>query len=147
MNALLLLKRLAGIRQFTVHVEFPDDLGGSHYGEGLTTVRSESAAEVILFDCGRWSRPTHLRFSGGYRWNFANAVDGFKIDHIRHGADNPVFLAALVPVNPFLYKNLESYHCEADSYDVEVRFMEEEVVMQWSIRGPRKNQNLCIRYR
>lgn len=79
---------------------------------------------------------------------FAPADGGRALDvaHLRRGADHPVPLVRLVERGGALVSEAP-HRCGEDRYALIVRAEAGEVELAWTIRGPRKDSSIVVRYR
>jgi hypothetical protein len=103
-------------------------------------------APNIDVSSGRPARRSHP-FSNRYRWSLNLDVPSIGLAHLRQGA--PVQLVEFTGVEATedtLTANA-AHQCAPDRYDAVIKLVGHDVLLQWAIRGPRKDYRLETRYR
>jgi hypothetical protein len=128
---------------FTSHSEAGTGWDGT--GDGVVELRSP-APDVLIFDeSGRWQSHHHgrsTRFANVFRWT--RLPSSLSLEHLRFGADRPVFLFDLAPGEDGLWRDVTPHLCGEDCYSGTLKADGKELIVEWSIRGPRKRES--IRY-
>lgn len=144
LNALLsLLRRVRSLR-FDAHSE--SATGWEGVGNG-TVVVSEPIPNAIIFDeAGRWQptavgRPA-VEFKNVFRWSAVG--DALRLEHLRFGPDHPVLLFDMAPDQKGVWREVGPHHCREDCYTASLVVEGEQLMVSWSIVGPRKRES--IRY-
>jgi hypothetical protein len=116
-------------------------------GRGLGTVEVRAACDTVItfHEQGEW-RPEggrDLRFHNVYRWTLAG--DLLRLEHLRLGADNPVHLLDLVQTGEGEWQSTLPHLCREDCYAAELLVRDDQLVLRWSVNGPRKQQRIeCV---
>lgn len=119
-------------------------------GVGIGTVAvSEPAAGVVVFqEAGTWqpSAPDQaaIGFNNVFRWSAAGQA--LRLEHLRRGADSPVLLFDMAPAERGKWREVSAHQCRADSYTATLTVESSQVVVAWSIVGPRKRESIRYTY-
>ncbi len=118
-------------------------------GEGTGSVQTElTDSDVLIFrENGEWAPETGrpLRFHNVYRWS-KTGRDSVCLEHLRFGPDKPVKLFELVAESPELWTSPAPHHCGDDLYSAVLKVGEDKIDLQWTIRGPRKDERIHYIY-
>lgn len=118
--------------------------GWNGVGTGVVTVSEPSPYVLIFEESGRW-QPHHtqdLPFSNVFRWSLV--AETLRLEHLRFGAQYPVFLFDLVQGKDGTWREISPHACGEDYYSGKLSIIGQQVELQWTIKGPRKNES--IRY-
>lgn len=85
-------------------------------------------------------------FSNVFPWSLKAESGVITLEHLRFGAQNPVFLFSLIPVDAHTLESLDSHVCNQDSYFGQVRCDKHFVQFNWRIIGPKKNEEIDYLY-
>ena len=115
------------------------------WGAGRVMVQHRGSDQVVLEEQGRWETPAgqSFRFSNAYRWT--RAADYLQIEHVRRGAEHPVYLLALEPVSADRLQSRSPHICGADLYKASVR-LGGGLVVEWQVEGPKKQDRIVNKY-
>lgn len=132
---------------FTARSPLPNGWNGS--GEGKVEVDQPAPSVLIYSETGQWT-PTGgkpLRFSNVYRWTFHPDTSAIRLEHLRFGADRPVYLFDLRADSEQSFISAEPHLCGEDCYAAQVRLEQQAIQMLWSIQGPEKEETISYRHR
>lgn len=122
--------------------------GWNGTGTGTVEVREASDGAMTFHEQGVW-RPEggerDLRFHNVYRWT--RTGDLLRLEHLRFGADNPVFLFELTQVGEEEWRSVSPHLCRDDCYTAVLLVHDDGIVLRWSIDGPRKKETIEYAYR
>jgi hypothetical protein len=79
-----------------------------------------------------------LRFSNVFRWSAVGET--ICLEHLRFGADRPVYLFDLAPAGECEWRSASPHQCREDCYAAQLVVRGDTVVLRWSIDGPRKQE-------
>ncbi|WP_423821730.1 DUF6314 family protein [Salinisphaera sp. SPP-AMP-43] len=117
-------------------------------GRGQAELSPESAgADWRLVERGRFQPAGAARdvaFHNIYRWQ--RLADGLALSHERFGTDAAVFLFELVDDGQGRLVSRAGHHCGADVYAAQLVPMADGFTLDWTIRGPAKNERLYYHY-
>ena len=80
-----------------------------------------------------------------YRWMFCNSGN-IKLEHLRFGKDNPVFLVELFPSGKNEWSSIQPHNCNDDLYYAELKLENNNIILSWNVKGPTENYRLKTRY-
>ena len=101
-----------------------------------------------MFDeSGTWTPESGkaLPFTNVYRWS--RVGDSLRLEHLRFGPDRPVFLFDMVENEHGDWREISPHVCGDDRYTASLAVHGEEIVVAWSIHGPRKRESIRYTYR
>lgn len=142
-----LVERLRQVKNMHFVASSQAATGWSGVGEGEVEV-IESTADVLLFiEKGRWRTETgaDLRFNNTFRWTKIEGV--LRLEHLRFGAENPVFLFDMALAEDGLWRAVEAHECRDDLYKASLHVQPQQIEVAWSINGPRKQESIRYIYR
>jgi hypothetical protein len=77
-----------------------------------------------------------------------DATDGnLRLEHLRFGADQPVFLFDLRPEADGMFSSTQPHVCQDDCYSARMVISDDEIQLTWTVAGPEKNETIDYRYR
>jgi hypothetical protein len=113
--------------------------GWNGVGFGIVKV-SKPAPNVLIFDeSGSWQQDggKEIRFTNVFRWSFLG--DRLQLDHLRFGANNPVFLFEMATDAKGIWREINPYQCGTDFYRASLHTENERIFVTWSVRGPKRD--------
>ena len=117
-------------------------------GNGAGSVRvSEPEPGVIVFnEAGIWqsSGGAEVHFTNVFRWS--STGESLRLEHLRFGPKNPVFLFDLVPGANGEWNDVSPHMCREDSYRATLVVEGRQLLVSWSITGPRKRESIKYIY-
>jgi hypothetical protein len=141
-----LWERLADVRAlaFVARSGLPGGWIGA--GSGTVVVERADAATQTFNESGVW-RPEggrDLRFSNVFRWTIA--VDVLRLEHLRFGPDQPVYLFDLQQAGEREWRSAAPHLCKEDCYTALLVVHDHHLTLRWSIDGPRKQEHIEYTY-
>lgn len=117
-------------------------------GKGEGEVRVSKEGNILTFtEKGQWrGKQGEIDFSNVFRWTLDRNQGMISLEHLRHGAENPVFLCHLVPKTPHALVSIDSHLCEEDHYFGQLFVDRYGLRLNWRILGPRKNEEIDYYY-
>jgi hypothetical protein len=84
--------RLCSIRDLTFNASSSASTGWTGSGVGTVSVAQPASDVLVYTESGTWTQSggKQLSFSNVYRWTLQPQV--LRLEHLRFGADNPVYL-------------------------------------------------------
>lgn len=140
---------LAGVRHFAFDArQGPASLTDwSGHAEGTVAVEVIDEANLRFHEQGVFvaAHGARLGIRNTFRWT--RSAEGIDLSHERFG--DPVFLFRLMPVDTVgsRWVSAEPHTCGSDLYAAQLEFSEGSIALNWTIRGPRKDENLAYLYR
>ncbi|KIC72367.1 Uncharacterized protein DB42_DE00130 [Neochlamydia sp. EPS4] len=125
-----------------------DVKGWNGQGRGEVKVTKQSHTLLIFDEKGTWHNQQGMQFNfyNIFRWGLDLKACKISLEHLRQGANRPIFLLHLVPSNPHLLSSLNSYFCKQDIYSGKVYFEPFSFQLTWRIKGPHKNEQIAYSY-
>lgn len=115
-------------------------IGWSGAGSGIVKV-SEPAPNFLIFnESGSWRQDggKEIRFSNVFRWTLLEAQ--IRLEHLRFGADNPVFLFDMAADVDGVWREINPHPCRDDCYRASLCLKNEQVFVNWRVLGPKRNE-------
>ena len=112
-------------------------------------VEQPDDATLIFRESGAWQNGDgpRLNFRNVFRWTLDPSGDRLRLEHLRFGAERPVYLFDLVPVIGGGLESAEPHACRDDQYAANLVFDSGEVRLYWKIIGPAKDSEVNYVYR
>lgn len=139
--------RLRSITQIKFRAQSGLRNGWNGEGAGSVTVENPQKDVLIFFERGEWkSTDGHsFSFKNAYRWK--RTASSLKLEHLRLGINNPVFLVELHPVSVNKWQSWKPHVCGEDLYSGTLNVHRDKINLEWIVQGPRKNEKLVNTYK
>ena len=116
----------------------------------LRVQRKMSMDEHILHitERGTWidSNTGNIEFFDRYRWTLNRQQGVIRLEHLRYGVENPVFLCNFFPISSGYFRSETPHICRLDVYSALFTFNQSSLFLKWSIKGKNKNYYLFKEY-
>jgi len=121
--------------------------GWDGVGSGTVAVSHPTSDVLVFTESGYWqpSGRRDIRFSNVFRWTLL--TESLRLEHLRFGPEQPVFLFDLAQGADGVWREISPHACGEDCYSGSLSIQEREIVVHWTIKGPRKNESIRYRYR
>ncbi len=143
-------KKLSSVSRLNFHANSKsrDEEKWKGKGTGEVTIIKESSHILIFNEKGVWktSFQKEVNFKNSFRWTLDTSSGVISLEHLRHGADNPVFLFDLAPSSKYSLSSVDSHLCEGDIYFGKINFDRYSMRLHWRVIGPRKNEEMDYYY-
>ncbi len=140
--------RLAGVRalRFSAHSETKSGWNGA--GRGSVVVAQPDPNTTTFVESGSWQpeEGRELVFSNVFRWSRSDSGKSIRLEHLRHGHANPVYLFALVPNDRDSWHTATPHVCRDDLYSAEMAIGRDAIELLWTVTGPKKNEKIHYWY-
>jgi hypothetical protein len=115
-------------------------------GTGTVVVRQPEERTITFTETGMWRPQTGREtiFTNVFRWT--SLGDKVRLEHLRFGEQNPVFLFNLEPASNDEWRSASPHLCSEDCYSAALLIGNDEFVLRWSVTGPRKHEVIEYRY-
>lgn len=115
-------------------------LGWSGKGAGIVKVSEPTPNTLILNESGLWRQDggKEIRFTNVFRWQLKG--ERLHLEHLRFGADNPVFLFEMAVDANGVWHEMNPHLCRDDCYRAGLRVEGERILVNWLVRGPRHDE-------
>jgi hypothetical protein len=142
----LLWTRLAAVRLLQFQAISRSATGWTGSGAGQVTANVDDGS-LVFQERGTWTPPSgrELAFTNTFRWSKQD--ERLRLEHLRYGADNPVFLFDLAHRSGSEWREAEPHQCADDRYSAVLRLDDDRIVLAWTINGPRKDESIEYVYR
>jgi len=145
------LSRLSSITvlAFKARSQSKINTGWDGQGEGTVRVERVNSQTLIFHERGAWT-PTgksSLGFSNSYRWSWDSHGDTLRLEHLRFGENQPVYLFELKAAPEGFLNSKHPHLCQDDCYTARMELSDAEILLTWSVAGPEKNETIEYRYR
>lgn len=105
------------------------------------------ASDVLVFEeTGEFRKPDgqQMNFRNTFRWT--RMEDKLRLEHLRFGADNPVFLFDMACDADGTWREIIPHPCRDDCYSAILRLEDETILVRWSVNGPKRNETIDYIY-
>lgn len=125
-----------------------DETGWNGRGRGVVTVCAENETTLVFHEKGSWKgkEGKETDFSNVFRWTLDLNLGMISLEHLRRGANHPVFLFHLAPTNQSTLSSIDSHLCEGDTYFGKIYFDRHSLRLNWRVIGPKKNEEIDCHY-
>jgi hypothetical protein len=123
--------------------------GWNGIGLGTVVVSEPMVGMIVFAEAGTWQSAgrTEFSFNNVFRWSAVGEVlrlEHLRLEHLRFGPDNPVLLFDMAPGEDGVWREVSPHQCRDDCYTASLGVEGRQLLVEWSIRGPRKRES--IRY-
>ena len=143
-------ERLRKVTQlsFIAKSKSKEELGWSGKGKGEVTITREHDNVLIYNEKGMWlnKQGDQVSFTNVFRWTLDRHTGLISLEHLRRGADHPVFLFHLAPANAHSLSSVDSHLCEGDTYFGQIHLDSNSLRLNWRVIGPKKNEEIDYYY-
>lgn len=142
-----LWQRLQKVSQLKFEASTQTDSKWEGVGNGIVDVASPSSSELVYRESGKWSQNNGpaFGFSNVYRWTLLPS-DCVRLEHLRFGDENPVFLFDLQSARQDLWQEIAPHQCSEDCYSATLKLLADVVQLEWTVRGATKNETIRYHY-
>ena len=145
-----LWERLGTINSLSFSAQSKQSSPSGWNGKGKATVKVEITTfhTLIFLEQGVWTSQEGkpYDFKNSYRWTWNPAKSLIRLEHLRRGPENPVFLFELTPVSETQFKTLHPFLCRNDTYLATLICKPDTLEFHWRILGPCKNEEVHYIY-
>jgi hypothetical protein len=139
-------ERLGGVRALRIVARSARPNGWNRSGSGVVAVESSQPEVLVFRESGLWQslEGGRIAFRNVFRWRRLD-IDTLRLEHLRYGADHPVTLFDLVPGmdgTDGTWTSVEPHQCRDDCYRAGLWLAGSNIVLRWSVTGPRKQQTI-----
>jgi predicted transcriptional regulator len=143
-------KRLMDVTQLTFHAKTKskEESEWNGKGKGEVVVAREGSYILLFNEKGTWQSKEGIEvsFSNVFRWTLDRTAGVISLEHLRRGADHPVFLFHLAPSGEHSLSSVDSHLCAGDSYFGQIHFDHHSLRLHWRVIGPKKNEEIDYYY-
>ena len=119
--------------------------GWTGQGIGIVKVR-EPSPDILLFEeVGSWRlNEQELRFTNVFRWTREENL--LRLEHLRFGPEKPVFLFEMQCDTDEIWRSIAPHLCREDHYNASLHFADGRLFLNWTVRGPRHDDDISYIY-
>lgn len=143
-------KKLHQVKELSFHAKSKskEGLGWNGKGKGEVIMTKENDNILIFNEKGTWLNPqgNEFNFSNVFRWTLDRYAGTISLEHLRRGADHPVFLFHLAPSSKQALSSIDSHLCGGDTYFGQIHFNLNSLRLNWRVIGPQKNEEMDYYY-
>tara|TARA_R110000850_G_scaffold77904_19_gene168718 strand:- start:24133 stop:24636 length:504 start_codon:yes stop_codon:yes gene_type:complete len=143
----VLWERLEKVRSLTFVAEsFGTGSGWNGRGAGPVSVEAVDSVTLLFYETGQWSPPegSTLNFTNVFRWSALLDQSLIRLEHLRYGRMNPVYLFDLQQTSESRWDSVEPHVCSDDFYTAMLECQQDQLHLDWTVKGATKNER--IRY-
>lgn len=117
-------------------------------GTGTVMVDVVDDSTITFTERGSWRSDSgdEHDFNNVYRWTLVDDSAVIRLEHLRFGPDQPVYLLDFAPTDDIIFRSISPHYCGADLYTAMMEFKDEAVYLLWNVRGPEKDEEICYAY-
>jgi hypothetical protein len=138
--------RLRQVRALSFVAQSAAQTGWNGAGSGTVVVQAFGDQVLTFTEAGVW-RPeggSDIRFRNVFRWTLAGSV--VRLEHLRFGAENPVYLFDLEAAGEREWRSASPHLCRKDCYAAHLVVHDDHILVRWFVDGPRKQELIEYRY-
>ncbi|OJU81641.1 MAG: hypothetical protein BGO10_08555 [Chlamydia sp. 32-24] len=143
-------EKLKKIKQVTFIAKTKAKLETGWNGKGIGEVNilKEGANILVFTEKGTWQgkQGGEVGFSNTFRWSLDRLTGIISLEHLRRGAEYPVFLFHLAVTGNHSLSSVDSHLCEGDAYFGQIHFDKNSLRLSWRVIGPEKNEEIDYYY-
>ncbi len=137
---------LRSVRTLKYNARSEAATGWTGEGNGSVDVSEPAAGTIVFTEAGTWHplamKP--LRFTNIFRWSVSGTA--IRLEHLRFGAERPVFLFDMVPGENGHWRELTPHVCSEDLYAASLAVADSRLSVSWSVIGPRRREFISYTY-
>ncbi len=118
--------RLRSVRELTFEArsQAATETGWNGSGSGTVEVEAGGSGIMIFHERGTWTQDgaRQTSFSNVFRWTADNDHRAIRLEHLRFGPDQPVYLFDLVPTADGVLESSEPHVCQKDLYAARMEY-------------------------
>ena len=143
--------RLLTIRElvFEARSRATTNTGWVGSGQGTVQVEQVDGSTMLFYEKGSWTSEggREITFTNVYRWTADPDGRLIRLEHLRFGPGDPVYLFDLVPVGERVLESAEPHVCREDLYSARMEYDDATVRLTWAVTGPQKDERISYSYR
>ncbi len=122
--------------------------GWNATGNGTVIVGMVDNSTITFTESGKWRSDSgkELEFNNVYRWTLAEDAGIIRLEHLRFGRNQPVYLFDLAPTDNITFQSVSPHCCGADLYTAIMEFKDEAIYLRWNVKGPKEDEQICCIY-
>lgn len=117
-------------------------------GKAEILATTQTPSTITFEEKGYWYSDTaqDANFSNIFRWKLDEKNSLITLEHLRYGANHPVFLFHLTSTQKNKLSSIDAHLCGDDTYLGNISWSANQIIFHWRIIGPRKNDELIYHY-
>ncbi|QDU93628.1 DUF6314 family protein [Lignipirellula cremea] len=141
--------RLSDASSLRFRAQSASGSGWNGSGEGTVATSQPAARTLVFTESGFWKQDhgQRLRFSNVYRWTLLDSDAAIRLEHLRFGEKQPVYLFDLAPQSSEVWESMEPHVCRDDLYSASMRLDATQIALHWKVKGPEKDEDIQYWYR
>ncbi|MBS0649195.1 MAG: winged helix-turn-helix transcriptional regulator [Verrucomicrobia bacterium] len=143
-------RKLSRVKQLTFQAKTNsrEEGGWNGRGKGGVSITQEGENVLIFNEKGSWIAKDgkETSFSNIFRWTLDRPAGMISLEHLRRGANHPVFLFHLRPSSFHTLSSVDSHLCAGDTYLGQILCAPNCLRLKWRVIGPKKNEELHYYY-
>lgn len=143
------LNRLRAVRALQFSVKSSSQTSGWNAGgNGTVIVDMVDNSTITFTESGKWRCDSgkELEFSNVYRWTLAEDAGTIRLEHLRFGRNQPIYLFDLAPTDETTFQSVSPHCCGEDLYTAIMEFKKAAIYLHWMVKGPKKDEQICCIY-
>lgn len=142
-----LWERLRLVRSLHLVARSANSMGWNGHGSGVVAVVEPDGENLEFHESGTFEPDDggRIAFRNVFHWR-QTGPKTIRLQHLRHGPTDPVALIDLVAEGTGTWSTVRSHHCRDDDYRARLYSQGPDIVLHWSVTGPRKQATIEYRY-
>lgn len=140
---------LRAVRTLQFSAKFSSQTSGWNVtGNGKVIVGMVDNSTITFTESGKWRSDSgkEFDFNNVYRWTLDEDAGVIRLEHLRFGPNQPVYLFDLAPTDNITFQSVSPHCCGADLYTAIMEFKDEAIYLRWNVKGPKKDEQICCIY-
>lgn len=119
----------------------------THKLSGIVVTAREKKRGIIFEEILQWESGTgpEMNSKNTYRWALTESGT-IKLEHLRFGRENPVFLVEFEPTASGKWETIVPHNCNNDLYSARLEIHKDSLLLSWNVKGPAENYSLKTIY-
>ena len=141
-------QRLSEITALLFVAHSAKESGWNGSGNGTVYVAQLTANTITFTETGKWQPDVgrQLNFNNVFKWSRGESGDAIRLEHLRFGPNNPVYLFDLAPQNEDTWQSITPHVCRDDLYSAIMTLAADQIELRWEIKGPDKDEDIQYSY-
>ena len=140
--------RLPQISTLRFEAYSSNNTGWNGTGTGSVQIKQIDAETLAFTESGTWKSESgqQFKFNNVFRWTLIDSGNSIRLEHLRFGAENPVYLFDLATADGQTWHSIDPHVCRDDLYTAILDVTPDHLELRWTVTGPKKNEDIHYWY-